>query len=208
VRPNPHAPAVRHFIVFLAATALASISAFGSEAAPDGGQPYLVTLEVTYGPSESFQVAAYAGQLLTLRDATLDYNLGIIPRVTDAAGGDLTLELVALDDPEDAGRPLQGARRYLGTLDGKVGFLSVTATSQPGPVGIRVLSVDAPAAPGLFLQQAPACERASASSLAGDPDDPLELKQVGGCCVTCGNITACGCAVSMSCGSCCGCSFC
>lgn len=154
-----------------------------------------VMLTITGAQGEEFQVKARDGQTITYRDFATGRALAIRPRVIDTIGGDLDLDVHTLvKDPRHPGAWLVGDRRE--SLRAKAGYPSYV----PGEEFFRV---DITA----IIPESSAAGRSSVEGsfeLGGPGERLLPAPGGGPCCLTCGNVTVCGCSVRGSCGSCTG----
>lgn len=175
----------------LPGSAAASVDPSCEPASPAGAA---VVLSITGHSGEAFRVVAPEGQLASYHDFSTGRALAIVPRIVDAAGGDLDLDVYRLE--AGAYSEPMVLRERIDSIRAKVGYPShlsleeflridviqfVPTVTASGPMS--TLSTVAVENPGETLLPAP----------GGGP-----------CCITCDTVTVCGCSVSGSCGSCTG----
>lgn len=152
-------------------------------------QPTLVAL--TIGSAEGdITIVVPEGGMATHRDLRRGLYLGFEPTIVDLDEGDVDIRVFALQDVPGASR----RETEVGRISGKIGFRDILAAAPDLDVTVRAVGGN-PQTISSFVGR----------RCAGSPKPPLTAAfGGGGCCVSCGGSTSCGCAVGGGCGSCCG----
>lgn len=144
---------------------------------------------------EVLKFAVLEGQMLTLRDADAGSYFGFSPTIVDEAHrevGFVVFEIIERGPDQHMLRQIESvevaATGWLGAVNAEVEIVSI---EESGLTQTELAKMQA---------QLAVPSKLDATELS-DPGE--ENIHPGRCCVTCGTTTACGCAVSLGCGSCC-----
>lgn len=137
-----------------------------------------VILEVTVTNAERIQLTVHDGELARLKVDGVLY--GVAPYISNIDSGSARIFVARI---KKAPRTKDEIVEQVAELDARLGGEPVSFGGAPFEIAVQRL-----------LPPRQATDGATAKPII-EPD--------GSCCVTCGGISACACAVSMSCGSCC-----
>lgn len=171
--------------IALAAVAVTPWAASGqtSTAAEDGTK--IVTLQISLDGTPVVDASAIEGRMLTTHIRNR---------------GDYGFQPTVLDDGRVLVDVFEITRAVPGEVERKIQTIAVNAdapialTADPG---IAVQLVDIRDRPGSTSPSS-----VSFASFSSTMPQPFREEFLDNCCVTCGNVTSCGCAVSDSCGCC------
>lgn len=154
---------------------------------PAGERLRVVEMELVIEDGEVLQVSIKEGSAGTLH--TPQYTLALVPRVIDAAGGEVELRVVHLPGGQERGPARASEPMPVLVKEG------IPAPLAHFPIEVQVVDIRH-------------AEPAQAATVAPISLDEVLLFQedvtaAANCCVTCGSVTLCGCKVSMRCGFCC-----
>lgn len=168
--------------------------AWENPAGAAGAADYVV-LDVAI-EGQNAKLIARPGIMATIRQPGGDLHIGLVPRILDRVMGRVEIEVFALQTLRGQPRAARIVRR-LDDLNGQVGFTNYVSPIDTGTlvdVTVAYVGSDLSILEGLGVpRQITAANRSS-----GPPG------VTAACCVTCGGVEVCGCAVGMSCGFCCG----
>jgi len=162
----------------------------------------LVHGTLTLSDGQKVEFTVLEGAMFTIRDEESDFFLGFTPTIEDEAEERVSFEIFEIQEMGPDLQTLKEVDDVLVLKTFEVGSpwmpaysqLTVRGISDSGlnDVEIEQLRED------LRIQL-----KLSPSSKPGENSVEPTLTGQSQCCVTCGSVTACGCAVQMSCGSCC-----
>lgn len=174
---------IRHYSLAAAVVVTSVLGADpGLVQAAEPASPH-VLLRITTPQGETYRVGVRPGGLAIVENQETGEVLGLRPRMRDAQGAEMELDVFRLGDVQS--EPGPGSRERV--LRTSLGFPEIVILDSVFEVEVEsIWSVQRPAR---SLRQ------------RGRPvQDPIFSSQ---CCVTCGSSRVCGCAVAGSCGSCC-----
>lgn len=154
-------------------------------------KPTLIAL--TLGTEEGqVTIVVPEGKTATHRDYSKGIFLAFVPTVQDLAGGDVDVQVFSLRDGSGV---VPERQKELGHISAKLGFRDVVKAVPHLELTVTAIGRDRHAMAKLTGRQCTSSDvQPSYAGFGGG----------GGCCVSCGGSTSCGCAVGGGCGSCCG----
>lgn len=182
------------------AVALVMVAGAGAEAFSVPVSNYLVKGQLEMTDGEVIQFAVLDGAMLKVRNPDEGYFVGLTPVINEVDGEPLVSFTVF--EIEERGPGLH-ALRESGAFETRLGEKS--AMLAPFYADVSLLGIEKS---NLSQSDVDKMRRNLMPNKLFVKDGPVTGADQGGgisteCCVTCGSTTACGCSVSMSCGSCC-----
>ncbi len=185
-------------IILVALSLLFGASGLLAEAYSIPTSTRLVHGEIELTDGETVKFAVLEGQMLKLRNSEEGYFLGFSPTIVDEANLEVRF---AVFEITEHGPGLHALRQIESIEAAKTGWvekihteIEITGIEESGLSKAELEATQAKLAVRSKIPYKPA---------VGEKPQSPGFANKDSCCVTCGSTTSCGCAVTMSCGSCC-----
>lgn len=204
--------------VLVLCVACVPVSLFAEAAAEDAQRARRVTFDIVLSDGQPLRMTVAEGDVGRIQRHSDGLTLGVRPIIVDAQRGEVQVDIFGITKGE--GRALQ--ERYASSFELRQGEMPKRVDSgdefawnrgvfapelraaavEPLLREVTVLGIDLPTEKKLLEGGTCSNAKTADASLLRPAADAV-AKPCSRCCVTCGGVTACGCAVSMDCGSCC-----
>jgi hypothetical protein len=158
--------------------------------------------EVALGDGEVVKFKALEGGMTTIKDLTTGRQIGFTGEITNAESRMVRFTFFEITEPQPG---LQALRQIdqIDAVPGQPAASRALPTAMLSVANLGTSKLSAEEIEAFRRSILPETQFADTGTspdalVKPDPTNPTTL-----CCVTCGSTTACGCAVSMTCGSCC-----